>query len=510
MLVLIAGGVGVVAGATGGAAIGAEPTRSITIYSSAQPGAVNPAMYRPVRSGGYNPYGQQAVPGYAVVREDRGVTIAQGRGELKITDVAALIDPTTVAFTSITDPEGTRVVDQNFQFDLVSNDKLLERFVDQEIGVIVQRGDTAGTVKGTLLSAQGGVLILRDAGGGLNTLNGYLGLDLPELPSGLITRPTLVWNTTSTRGGEQTARISYQTEGITWWADYNLVFAEGKDANAGTLDVGAWVSILNQSGATYDNTRLKLVAGDVQRAQQAGVEHLGFAQSRSLAGDAAAPSFAEKSFFEYHLYTLSEPTTIPQNSTKQIELFPTARGVPCDKILVYAGQGDYWWGGEPITDQGYGVQSKSSVDVYLKFKNDEKQGLGMPLPAGRIRVSKLDPEDGGLEFIGEDVIKHTPREEQVLIRLGQAFDVVGERKQTDFRFDAGRRRMDETIEIEVRNRKKEAVQVIVQERMYRWTNWEFVGSPPAHEKLDARTIHIPVNIEPNGTTTVKYTVRYTW
>jgi hypothetical protein len=134
----------------------------------------------------------------------------------------------------------------------------------------------------------------------------------------------------------------------------------------------------------------------------------------------------------------------------------------------------------------------------------------MPLPAGRVRVSKLDAEDGGLEFIGEDVIKHTPREEKVLIRLGQAFDVVGERKQVDYRYDSGRKRIDETIEIEVRNRKKEAVQVVVQERMYRWTNWEFVGTPPAHEKLDARTIHFPVTIEANGTATVKYTVRYTW
>ncbi len=486
------------------------PARSVTIYSSAQPGAVPAAMYRPVRMGGYNPYSQQPVPGYAVVREDRKVEIAQGRGELRLTDVAALIDPTTVSFQSLTDPDGTRVIDQNFQFDLVSNEKLLERYIDQPISAIVQRGDGTSVVKGTLLSAQGGVLILRDERGGINTLNGYVGLDLPDLPKGLITRPTLVWNTASQRGGEQTARIGYQTEGITWWADYNLVFTEGQNANKGTLDVGAWVSILNQSGAGYEDTKLKLVAGDVQRASNRKAEY-GFAQSRGMVADMAeAPSFAEKSFFEYHLYTLSEPTTIPENSTKQIELFPVARGVPCDKILVYAGQEDFWWGGEPLTDQGYGVQSKSSVDVYLKFKNDEKQGLGMPLPAGRVRVSKLDAEDGGLEFIGEDVIKHTPREEKVLIRLGQAFDVVGERKQVDYRYDSGRKRIDETIEIEVRNRKKEAVQVVVQERMYRWTNWEFVGTPPAHEKLDARTIHFPVTIEANGTATVKYTVRYTW
>ncbi len=505
-LVLVAG--------TALSATAADSARSITIYSSAQPGAIDPSLYRPVRTGAYyNPYQQQQIPGYAVVREDRKVNIANGRGELRITDVAALIDPTTVSFRSLTDPVNTRVIDQNFQFDLVSTEKLMQKYVDHQISVVAPRGDGVEVIDGTLLSSQNGGFVLKnDKTGQIHTLASSYGVTLPELPSGLITRPTLVWNTASNTGGEQTARISYQTEGITWWADYNLVYTEGTNANKGVLDVGAWVSILNQSGASYEDTRLKLVAGQVQRAPRQNQGRVAnYARSEMAMDAAAAPEFSEKSFFEYHLYTLSEPTSIPENSTKQLELFPTARGVPCDKVLVYIGQ-DYngYWYGEPMTNQDYGIPTKKDVDVYLRFDNKEGNGLGIPLPSGRVRVSKLDEADGGLEFIGEDVIKHTPRNEEILIRLGQSFDVVGERKQVDFNYDASRKRMDETIEVEVRNRKKEPVQVIIQERMYRWTNWQFVGQVPDNKKLDATTVQFPVTIEPDGKAVVKYTVRYSW
>ena len=209
---------------------------------------------------------------------------------------------------------------------------------------------------------------------------------------------------------------------------------------------------------------------------------------------------------------LDTPATIPDNTTKQLELFPTARNVPVDKVLLYAGQGEDWWyGGEPMMDQNYGVQSKSEVDVYLRFENDKKAGLGIPLPAGRIRVSKLDSADGNMEFIGEDTIKHTPRDEQVMIRLGKAFDVVGSRRQVDFSVDSVRRTMTETIEVEVRNRKDQPAEVIVQERMLRWANWQFVGKDtPANKKLDARTVHFPVQLGANETKKVTFTVRYSW
>jgi len=237
-----------------------------------------------------------------------------------------------------------------------------------------------------------------------------------------------------------------------------------------------------------------------------------------MAGRAMAESavrdegFEEKAFFEYHLYTLGRPTTLPDNSTKQIELFPAARGVPCEKVLVYYGLQEGFRGmvGAPMSDRNFGTQCNKKVDIYLKFKNEEKIGLGMPLPAGRIRVSKLDPADKTLEFIGEDKIDHTPKNEEVLIKLGTAFDVVGERVQTDFAVDVSRHTMDEAIEIKVRNHKTEPVKVIVKENLYRWSNWKITESTHKWEKADSRTIHFPVTVEKDGEVVIRYKVHYWW
>src|SRR5690606_3616404 len=296
------------------------------------------------------------------------------------------------------------------------------------------------------------------------------------------TRPTLVWDVKTAEPGEHDVRVTYQTSGITWWADYNLVFVPGEDANSGLLDVGAWVSILNQSGATYEDAKLKLIAGDVHRAPQPMQPYPMMEGVRGRVMDAAGQGFQEKSFFEYHLYTLGRPTTSPDNSTKQIELFPAARAVPCEKNLVYYGAAGVHPYGGPATDRNYGVQSNKKVDVYLAFKNAREQNMGMPLPAGRIRVSKLDESDKTLEFIGEDVIDHTPRNEQLLIKLGSAFDVVGERRQVNFTVDTSRKTMTEEIEVKVRNQKKESVAVMVKENLYRWSNWQITGKSHDYRK----------------------------
>ncbi len=478
---------------------------SITIYSSAQPGGVDVGLL------GQRPgWGAPQVPGYAVVRDIRKMSLTQGRGEVRFTDVAAQIDPTTVSFTSLSDPTAS-VLEQNYQFDLVSPEKLMNRFIDSPIAVNVRSGDTVERITGTLLSSSAGTLVLKGEDGRIRMLSGATDVALPSLPDGLITRPTLVWNVASDTGGEQDVRVSYQTGGITWWADYNLTYADGKDANHGTIDVGAWVSILNQSGGTYKDAKLKLVAGDVHRAPKPvdRNNYYGVAPSRSAGRD--EEGFQEKSFFEYHLYTLGRPATIPDNSTKQVELFPTARAVPCEKVLVYDGQGGDWWGyGGVQSDAGFGAQSKKDVDVFLRFENTKPAGMGMPLPAGRIRVSKLDTADGSLEFIGEDVIRHTPQGEQVLIKLGQAFDVVGERTQTNFKIDSTRKIMEESFQIKVRNRKAEPVTVIVQEHLNRWSAWEVIRQDVESRKLDHRTVHFTLDLRPDEERAITYTVRYTW
>lgn len=478
-----------------------EGGNALTIYSTARPGAVSPDLYRGGGSG-------QAVPGYAVVRHQRELVLTRGRNAVRFTDVAALIDPTTVAFESRTDSAGTSVIEQNFQFDLVNTHKLLEKYVDRRITVDQVRGNGVESFAGTLLSTAGGLVLKRDDGT-IQTLPHNAGVQLPELPGGLITRPTLVWDIAASRAGAHATRVSYQTTGITWWADYNLTYRDGKHANDCQIDVGAWVSIVNKSGASYGDATLKLVAGDVHRPQPQGRVYPKSEARRSLAMDERA-GFEEKAFFEYHLYTLGRSTTLPDNSTKQIELFPAIRAVPCQKTLVYYGAAATRAHGGPATDRNFGVQSNRKVDVYLGFKNARERKMGMPLPAGRVRVSKLDSADQTLEFIGEDIIDHTPRNEQVMIKLGAAFDVVGERRQVNFSIDTSRKTMTEEIEIKVRNQKKEPVAVMVKENLYRWSNWQITAKTHDYGKDDARTIHFPVRIAPEGEAVVRYTVTYTW
>jgi hypothetical protein len=220
--------------------------------------------------------------------------------------------------------------------------------------------------------------------------------------------------------------------------------------------------------------------------------------------------FEQKAFFEFHLYTLGRRTTLPNNSTKQIELFDHAKQIPAKKILVYYGLAQPYFAPSPQTDRDLGVQMNKKVDVYLEFKNDKAYGLGVPLPAGRIRVSQLDKADSSLEFIGEDRIDHTPKDEQVRVKLGSAFDVVGERRQIDFAVDTKARWMEEEVEIKLRNHKDLPVEVIVKENLYRWSTWKMVSKSHEFTKEDARTIHFPVKVAKDGETVVRYRVRYTW
>ncbi|MDQ3441859.1 MAG: DUF4139 domain-containing protein, partial [Planctomycetota bacterium] len=367
--------------------------------------------------------------------------------------------------------------------------------------------------QGTLLSADHSYVVIQTGGAGdvqVISRGELTSIRLSRQQTGLITKPTLVWNVGTDQPGRHDAQVTYQTDGMTWRADYNVLVSKD-DAKA---EIGAWVSILNESGASYPNARLKLVAGDVQRVKPE--QHQPMGQSMFGGGwqdKAADTGFKEKSFFEYHLYTLGRPTSLANNSTKQIELFPTRTNIPVMKTFVYYGLAPHWrWfiSEEPSQDRNLGTQSNKKVDVYLKIRNDEKNGLGIPLPAGRLRVYKQDEADATNEFIGEDVIQHTPKEENVLVKLGSAFDIVGERKQTNFTVDADGHVITETFEIVLHNHKKEPVTIIVKENLFRWVNWEITESSDKWEKQDYRTIQIPVQVPADGEKKVTYTVRYTW
>ncbi|GMU44173.1 MAG: DUF4139 domain-containing protein [Xanthomonadales bacterium] len=473
---------------------------TLTIYSSAQPGQIN--------VGALSGYGAAGLPGYALVRDQRRMAVPQGRGEVRFTDVAKLIDPTTVSFASLTDPAGTRVLEQNFQFDLVSAAKLMDRYIGQRIAVERADGDAVKLVEGTLLGTQGALLLQLDSGE-VSSLTRYDNVRFPSLPGGLITRPTLVWLTDSARGGEHQAQVAYQTQGMTWWSDYNVTLSETGDRCI--MDLSAWVTIVNQSGGSYPQAKLKLVAGEVNRAPAAPQP----AKMRMEMMATAAPvddGFAESSLFEYHLYTLGRRSDLPDNSTKQLELFPAAVGVGCRKQLVFTAS-PFWyplWGGSsPNLDQGLGATHKGQVGAFLEFANKAENRMGMPLPAGRVRVNQA-AQDGSLEFIGEDLIAHTPRNETLRIKLGNSFDIVGERRQVDFKLDTSQKFLDETFEIEVRNRKQVAAEVVIREYFYRWSGWELLQSTHKGDKRDQQTMDFTVLIPADGTAKVRYTVRYRW
>lgn len=490
---------GIAAAMTTAALAAESPDYSLTVYSSAQPGQVSTESLAN--------YGT-ALPGYALVRDGRKMSLQSGNGVLKFTDVAKRIDPTTVAFESLTDPTGTRVVEQNYQFDLVNRDKLLERYVGATITVEQQRGDTLERLSGMLLSAADGSLILQRDSGEVVTIGSYSNVVFPSLPGGLITRPTLVWLVNAKQGGTHDTRVSYQTQGMTWWSDYNITLREN-DGGC-DMDLSGWVTIVNQSGASYPQAQLKLVAGEVNRAPAPAPRS--DVRMKSLAA-AAAPmedGFQESSLFEYHLYTLGRRSDLPDNSTKQLELFPTAARAGCSKQLVFTASPQPWsYWGAPIQDQGYGATSEGTVGAFLEFENKESNRLGMPLPAGRVRVNQASV-DGTLEFIGEDVIKHTPRNETLRIKLGTAFDVVGERKQTGFTLDTTNKTIDESFEVTVRNRKKTAARVIAREYLYRWSSWTVTAKNRDFAKRDAATIDFPVDIPADGEAKITYTVRYKW
>jgi hypothetical protein len=492
-------------------AAAAEPGFSLTVYSTADPATFDPQQLAQQQL--MNPYNRMAYrpPGYGVVREVRKIELKEGANDVRFTDVASGIDPTSVSFKSLTDPTAS-VLEQNYEYDLVSGEKMLEKYRDKQVQVRTKGSGNQGgtTFDGTLMSSDPASIVLQGEGGNVTILqrSEIAHIALAKQETSLITKPTLVWKLNTAKAGAHDAQVTYQTDGITWRADYNVLL----NAQDTAADVGAWVTLVNQSGASYPNAKLKLVAGDVQRVRRP--DQGGYRGRMEFAAKAAREDtgFQEKSFFEYHLYTLGRPTSVQQNSTKQIELFPSKAGVGIEKTYVYYGLSEQWRyyiAPQPSEDRNLGTEMNKKVDIYLLTHNTEKNGMGIPLPAGRVRVFKKDDADGSLEFVGEDVIQHTPKNEKVMVRMGSAFDIVGERKQTNFESNRPKW-ITETFEIKLRNHKKEPVKVIIKENLYRWVNWEITASSDKWEKQDSRTMHIPVEVPVDGEKVVTYTVKYTW
>ena len=421
-----------------------------------------------------------------LVKDVRETRLPTGLHETEFTDVAAQIDPTTVHLKSLTDPAGLRILEQNYEYDLLSSQKLMEKYV----GRMVRLYNTDGTyLEAKLLSTAGPVF----------EINGQIHLGhngrlvLPSLPENLVSKPTLVWLLRNALAGPQRVEASYLTGGITWKADYVLVLNPA-DTKA---DVTGWVTIDNRSGATYGNAALKLVAGDVNRAVDGRRSQRAMEIATKAASMAeAARNFKSEGFFEYHLYTLDGRTTIKDNQTKQLTLM-AAGDVPVVKQLIYYGAQDYY-------RTSYGVpMSNQKIGVYFDIKNSKDNRLGVPLPKGKVRVYKADAS-GSQQFVGEDWIDHTPRDERVKIKMGDAFDLVGERTQKEWRKIASNL-YEVEWEISLRNHKKEDQTVTVIEPVP--GDWQVLTSTHAWEKPEAHTLKFQVPVPKEGASKLTYRVR---
>jgi hypothetical protein len=439
--------------------------------------------------------------GTALVRDHRQFDLVQGINDLAFRDVAASIDPTTVLFKSLSDPAGTWVLEQNYEYDLVGAAALLEKYVDQSITVVTKDGKE---YRGTLLSGRGDV-ILQGSDGGVTVLklDNVQNFAFPQLPEGLRTRPTLLWRVQAAHSGTQDVEVTYLTGGLSWRADYVLLLAQ----DSKSVDLDGWVTLNNTSGATFRDAQLKLIAGDLQRVNSVD------AAKQVLMEATAAPTPAaveQRSFFEYHLYQVPRPVTVRDNETKQIQFVSVAK-VPAGKFFVYDGaqcQSYAWYCrfyGSLQTDQAYGVVSNPKVMTMVEF---DTKDVKADMPAGRVRVYQQDI-DGAALLVGEDTIDHTPKGETVRLYVGDAFDIVGERKQTDFRRPSANS-LEETFEVTLRNHKTEAVEVRVVEHLARWSEWRILGSNADYTKPDSSTIEFRVSVPANGQTQVHYTARYDW
>jgi len=434
-----------------------------------------------------------------LVKEIRTFALDEGENQVRWSAVPSRIEPASVHFTSLTDPEGTAVLEQNYEYDLVSTRKLLQKYVDQEIALTSKQGTV---YTGTLLSGADDAILATGDGIKVIKLDQIQELSFPQLPEGLITKPSLVWLLSAGHTGEQRVRITYLTSGIGWRADYIALLA----ADDRSLSMTGWITLDNNSGTAYQGARLKLVAGDIHRAPQAGymLEMVEKEADRSV----AVPAVEERAFFEYHIYEVKRPVTVRDQQTKQIK-FVSAPEVDVEKVLVYEASPPFYarYGGA-ITEPGYGARTDQKVQVRLEFANKEESGLGLPLPQGTIRVYKEDI-DGGAELVGEDSIDHTAKGEELSLYLGNAFDIVGERVQTKFRQIADRV-IEESYQITLRNHKTEDATVRIIEHLFRAKDAEIVTSSAAYETLDANTIQYEMAVKADGEAKVEYTVRYTW
>ncbi|MDR1942338.1 MAG: hypothetical protein LBQ47_08430 [Endomicrobium sp.] len=417
----------------------------------------------------------------ALVRESRDISLKKGIQTLEFDNVSSKIDATSVLPKFMSEPSKIKVLEQNFDYDLVSRDKLLSKYIGKKIEVERVGEDKRAKASGILLSVAGGVVLQTES---KIILNPAGEISMRELPENLRLKPTLSWLVASQTEGANKMEISYQTSGLSWNADYVLVTDE-KDENA---DITGWVTINNRSGATYKDAKLKVIAGDVNTLPQPRAVNR-MAELKSASGFLQEDdSFVEKSFYEYHIYELQRKSTIKDNEVKQIE-FISANKIPVKKVLKYE------------------AVKNNKVTVNLEFKNAVENNLGVPLPKGRVRVCKYDGDS--LEFVGENYIDHTAKNANISIYTGNAFDVSAERIRTNYK-EISSKSFEESYKITLKNAKNEDVEVVVVELLNDWANWTIFENSVKYEKTDSKTAEFKVKVPKEGEAVLTYKIKYAW
>jgi hypothetical protein len=432
----------------------------------------------------------------ALVRDVRNLTVPNGRFRLKLMDIAATVNPATVHFRSLNEPDKLGVIEQNYEYDLLEPAKLLHKYVGKEVTLTrayMENGSTKREdIKATLLADNNGPVWKI----GNDIVTGMYGetYRFPEVPANLFDRPTLLMSLENSGSRKQQIEASYLAGNLSWNSDY--VLTVGREDKAADLD--GWVTLVNNSGTAFHNARLQLVAGDLNRIQPPAAAPM--EREMAMTKAVRAQQFAQENFSEYHLYTLGRKTSVEDKETKQISLLQGS-GIPLEKHFVVSGQNFYY-----RNQQNPGSPLKDNVMVFYRFKNDEKSGLGMPMPAGNVRVYQKDSK-GNILFVGEDRIDHTPKDEMLNIHIGNAFDVISERKQTDYkRVDTHTWEME--FEITLRNHKDSAITVEVNEPI--GGDWEMVNSTHKYTKTAAWAAQFNVPVAANGTSVLKYRIRARW
>jgi len=463
---------------------------------------------------------------FFVAREHVPLDLKPGINQVEFAGVASHLEPDSVI---LRDPGGRalEILEQNYRNDPVSQELLLSFYEGKTIDFVVGRNADGTDIKMKAKIVRSGYVPINYGNGypqpaamqPIVEMDGVLRFGLPGQPifpalsADAVLKPTLSWQLETNAPGKFTAEVSYVSGGMSWESDYNVVLEDQPKSKSDLLDLIGWITMRNQSGKTFENARIKLLAGDVSKIQTGQpLNRLYAAEAKAMEADAMAPVVREKSFDEFHLYTLAHPTTLSDEETKQVE-FVRATGVHAQRLFIYDGAQTSQYAYSSLEqirqDANYGTASNPKVWVMEEFKNSETNHLGIPLPKGRLRFYRRD-SDGRLEFVGENTMDHTPKDEIIRVYTGNAFDITGERKRTNYRVDSAQHWMDESFEIRLRNHKKEPVEVRAVEHLYRWANWKITEQSSNVEKKDARTMEFPVTIPANREQVITYTVHYSW